>query len=121
MRVFRTKSFSRFAKGSHIGDAALRNAIMGAMDGPIDADLGGGIIKLRVARPGEGKSGGFRTIVAFKNRERAFFVFGFAKNDRESIRRDELVAFRRLAGELLAMDASALAAAVKNGTLIEVG
>jgi hypothetical protein len=104
MRIFKTKPFVRFA--DHEGIA--------------DADLGGGVIKQRIARKGQGKSGGFRSIVLFRRGEKAFFVYGFAKSDRDNIRRDELKAFRKLADEMLAYDDKALAAAMKNGTITEI-
>lgn len=120
MRVFKTKPFGRFARSEGISDGALREAVARAEAGRIDADLGGGVIKQRVARPGEGKSGGFRTIVSFRHGERAFFVYGFAKSDRDNIAPDELKAFRRLAAEMLKLDDRALAAATANGTFTEV-
>jgi hypothetical protein len=88
--------------------------------GLIDADLGGGVIKQRLAREGQGKSGGFRSIVLFRRSEKAFFVYGFAKSDKDNIRRDELKAFRKLAGEMLSLDDKALAAAMRNGTITEI-
>jgi hypothetical protein len=101
-------------------DAVLRAAISDASRGLIDADLGGGVLKQRVARQGGGKSGGFRTIILFRTGERAFFVHGFAKNERDAIRDDELAAFKLLAAEMLAYDDEALAKAMGNGTLTEV-
>lgn len=120
MRVFVTRPFVRFAAREGIEDSALREAVTRAERGVIDADLGGGVIKQRVARQGQGRSGGFRTIVLFRRGERAFFVYGFAKSDRENFRRDELKAFRALAAEMLAYDDAALAAATGNGTLSEI-
>jgi hypothetical protein len=120
MRIFKTKPFGRFARSEGISDDALREAVARVEAGRIDADLGGGVIKQRIARPGEGKSGGFRTIVLFRRNERAFFVYGFAKSDRDNIAPDELKAFRRLAAEMLDVDDRALAAATANGTLTEV-
>ena len=120
MRVFKTKPFGRFARSEGISDEALREALTRAEAGRIDADLGGGVIKQRVARPGEGKSGGFRTIVLFRRGGRAFFVYGFAKSDRDNIAPDELKAFRRLAAQMFKLDDRALAAAMANGTLTEV-
>lgn len=120
MRVFKTRPFGRFARGENISDGVLREAVARAEEGRIDADLGGGVIKQRVARPGEGRSGGFRTIILFRRTERAFFVYGFAKSDRDNIAPDELKAFRKLATEMLRLDDRALIAAMANGTLTEV-
>jgi hypothetical protein len=120
MRVFRTRSFTRFADHEDIDDAALCDAVRRAEKGLIDADLGGGVVKQRLARKGQGRSGGFRSIILFRRAERAIFVYGFAKNDRDSIRRDELKAFRELAAQMLGYDEPALAAAIKNGTITEI-
>ena len=120
MRVFKNKSFARFSRKARITDAVLCGAVDAASRGLIDADLGGGVIKQRIARQGEGKSGGFRTIILFRIRERAFFVHGFAKNERDNIRDDELAAFRMLAALMIAYDDDALAKAIENGTLTEV-
>ncbi|MGH6662253.1 MAG: type II toxin-antitoxin system RelE/ParE family toxin [Rhodospirillales bacterium] len=103
-----------------MADAALCEAVRRAEAGLIDADLGGGVVKLRHARKGRGKSGGFRVIVMFRRGAKAFFVYGFAKSDRDISRRDELRAFRNLAGEMLGLDDQALTAAMKNGTITEI-
>jgi len=120
MRIYKTKPFARFADRENVEDSALCDAVHRAEEGLVDADLGGGVIKQRIARPGQGKSGGFRSILLFRQGERAFFAYGFAKSDRGNIRKDELKAFRLLAAEMLAMDDKALRAAAKNGTIIEV-
>lgn len=120
MRTFKTKPFARFAGREGIADSALKDAIRRAEEGLIDADLGGGVIKQRVARKGQGKSGGYRTIVLFRRGHRAFFAYGFAKNDRDNLRPDELAAFRKLADAMLALDDASLAAALKNGTITEI-
>ena len=78
------------------------------------------MIKQRLARQGQGKSGGFRTILLFRREDKAFFVFGFAKNDMANIRRDELKAFRMLAETMLGFDIEDLAAAMKDGTIMEI-
>ena len=121
MRAFKTKPFDRFARREHIPDSALREAVTRAERGLIDADLGGGVIRQRVARPGQGKAGGFRSILLFRRGENAFFVYGFAKADQGTIRRDELHAFRRLADEMLGLDDAALGAAAAMGTIKEIG
>ena len=120
MRVFKTKSFGRFAAKEGIRDSILRDAIRRAEVGLIDADLGVGVIKQRLARQGQGKSGGFRSIILFRRGATAFFVYGFAKNDRDNIDRQELRAFRLLAAEMLEMNEPALAVALKNGTIMEI-
>jgi hypothetical protein len=84
------------------------------------ADLGGGVVKQRIARPGGGKSGGFRTLILFRIRERAIFVHGFAKNESDNITDDELAALKKLASLLLAYSDAELERAVESGTLIEV-
>jgi hypothetical protein len=120
MQVFKTRWFSRFARHELIADACLREAIARAERGLIDADLGGGLIKQRVARPGQGRSGGYRVIVAYRARGRAIFLFGFAKNERENIGPDELVFLRQLAENWLAADAATIRQETEAGNLQEV-
>ncbi len=120
MQTFKTKAFARFADREGLEDAALCEAVRRARDGLIDADLGGGVIKQRIARKGGGRSGGFRTILVFRRGALAFFVHGFAKSDRENLRRKELSGLRSLADEYLALDAAGLAAAQAIGAIIEV-
>ena len=81
MRVFKSNRFHRFARKEKISDAMLCEAIERAERGLIDADLGAGLIKQRVARPGAGRSGGYRTLIFFRAETRAVFAFGFAKSD----------------------------------------
>jgi len=81
VRVFKNGWFQKFARKEKISDAVLCEAVARAERGQIDADLGSGLIKQRLARPGAGKSGGFRTLVFFRTRQRAVFAFGFAKSD----------------------------------------
>lgn len=95
-------------------------AIADASQGLIDADLGGGVLKQRIARQRGGKSGGFRTIILFRLRERAFFVHGFARNEQDIVRDDELAIFKTLAAEMIAYDDEVLSRATANGTLMEV-
>ena len=120
MRIFRNAWFGRFARKERIADAALLDAVRRAERGQIDADLGGGVIKQRIARPGQGRSGGYRTIVLFWRGERAFFVFGFAKSGRDNIEDDEEEQFRRMAGHVLALSDAHLAALVEAGQFVEI-
>ena len=107
-------------QGRHRRCGAVRSDPGDAERGLIAADLGGGVIKQRIARPGQGKSGGFRTLIVFRLGIRAFFVHGFAKNEKDNIGKDELVALKKLASELLAHDDKVIARVVASGTLTEV-
>ena len=120
MRTFKTKAFARFARREGIGDRGLCDAVERIGKGLVDADLGGGVLKQRIARPGQGRSGGVRAILVLRQGERAFFLHGFAKSDRENLRRAELRAVRALAGEMLRLDDSELDAMLANGTISEV-
>jgi hypothetical protein len=120
LRVFRTKWFARFARRARIPDASLGEAVRRAERGLIDADLGGGVIKQRVARPGQGRSGGYRTLIAYRPKVLAVFVFGFAKSARDNIDEDELATLRDIAKGWLAADAKALARALAAGLIQEV-
>ena len=120
MRIYRLKGFARFQRRERIADAALVKAVRDASAGLVDADLGGGLIKQRVARAGKGKSGGFRTLVAYRRGERAVFLYGFAKSGRANIDDDELQAWRRVGRGYLGLDANALAATIAAGELTEV-
>jgi hypothetical protein len=86
----------------------------------VDADLGGGLIKLRVARAGQGKRGGYRMLIAFRSNLRAVFLFGFAKNELDNIEDDQLATLRETAALWLVADAQKIAGALKDGLLIEV-
>jgi hypothetical protein len=103
VQTFKTKAFTRFAHKAGIPDLALCRAVRDAERGLIAADPGGGVIKQRIARPGQGKSGGFRPLVVFRAGTRAIFVHGFAKNEKDNIGREELAALKRLAAEMLAL------------------
>ena len=120
LRVFKTKAFARFARRERISDAGLSEAIRRADRGLIDADMGGGILKQRVARPGQGRSGGFRVLIAYRPGTRSVFLFGFAKSERENIDEDELATLRDIAKAWLAADPKALERTVMEGVLEEV-
>ena len=120
MQTFKTKAFARFADREGLEDAALREAVRRAGEGLIDARVGGGVIKQRIARRGGGRSGEFRTIVLFRRGALAFFVYGFAKSDRENLRPDEPATYRLLAEEYLSLEAAGIEAARATGAIIEV-
>ena len=107
-------------RGSGLTDSDLNVAVSEMADGLIDADLGGHLFKKRVALPGRGKRGGARTIVAAKLPDRWFFLFGFEKNERTNIDKDELRMLREIAAELLGFSDRKLSEAIANNEIIEV-
>jgi hypothetical protein len=120
MRVFKNKAFSRFADRNEISDEDLCEAVQRVSRGLSDADLGGGVIKQRIARKGAGKSSGFRSMVLFRKEDRAVFVHGFAKKDLSNITPKELKALKKLAKIMLGYSDSQLATVVASGALVEV-
>jgi hypothetical protein len=119
-RIYKLKGFARFQRKERIGDATLLKAVHGLEAGLIDADLGGGLVKQRLARAGKGKSGGYRVVIAFRRGDRAVFLYGFAKSERSNIDADELDEFRRLALAYLEMTAKQIARLLAENELSEV-
>jgi len=120
MQVLKTRLFTRWADKEGVSDSALLVAVEEMRGGLIDANLGGHVYKKRVGLAGRGKRGGVRTLLAFRVGERAYFVYGFAKNERANVSDKELQALKRLAAELLGYDDRALAQALEAGELYEV-
>lgn len=120
LRVFKTKWLARFVRRERISDSNLREAIDRADRGLVDADLGGGLIKQRVAREGQGRSGGYRMLVAFRQQGRAVFLYGFAKSGQDNIDADELESLRNIAAGWLDADTERMKAAVTASELQEV-
>lgn len=120
MRIFKTKSFVRYAKKSGINDKALCDAIKRIERGIVDADLGGGIIKQRIPRDGQGRSSGFRTLIAVKTRDRAFFLYGFAKNEQDNIDDAELESLKEMALAWFSMSNDKIKRSLEEGLLQEV-
>ena len=120
MRTFKTKWFQKWAAREGLTDTVLVSAVEEMEAGLIDADMGGHVVKKRVALPGRGKRGSTRTMVIYQRGNMAFFVFGFAKNERTNISARQLKALKLLASELLGYTTPALRKAIKAGELIEV-
>ena len=117
LRVFASKPFMRFARRFGIDDEALWDTV----NGSCDADLGGGLLKYRLARKGEGSSGGARALIAMRVGQRAVLMFGFEKKDLANIRQDELRGYRKAAGIYLRYTEGEITAIVKQKALIEIG
>lgn len=120
IRIYANRWFAKFAAKEKISDATLAQAVHRAEIGLIDADLGGGLIKQRLARQGSGKSGGYRSIMIFRSGERAIFVFAFAKSDKANLRAAELKVYRKAASIMLELGAGQIETEVEAGRLIEV-
>lgn len=119
-RVYKTRHFARWMRKTSLTDEALCTAVEEMTAGLVDADLGGQVLKKRVALPGRGKRGGVRTLVATRRSDRWFFVFGFEKSERENITAEDLAALRGLGGHLLSLTPSELDLASTDGALEEI-
>ncbi len=119
-RVFKTRHFIRWMRKTTMTDEVLCRAVCEMVNGLIDADLGGDVVKKRVALPGRGKSGGVRTLVATRKTGRWFFVFGFEKSERSNVSAAELEGLQVLASDLLALSGPQLDMAVRDGALQEI-
>lgn len=120
MKVFQNAWFGRFARKEKISADALWDAVERAENGQVDADLGGGVIKQRIARPGESKSKGYRSIILFRKGELSFFVYGFSKSEFGNIRADEEAQFKKMAKHVLSLTDAQLNKLVANGQFEEV-
>lgn len=118
--IYKTRHFNRWAHKSSLPDDLLCRAVAEMMIGLIDADLGGGVFKKRIALPGRGKSGSARTLLATNRDDRWIFMFGFEKNERANISDKERDALRMAAKDLLGLTVQQLQESVDNGALLEV-
>ena len=120
MRVFKNTWFARFARKERISDEELRDVVKQLEAGQPAADLGGDVYKMRIARPGEGKAGGYRVIVFFRSEDKTFCHYAYPKSYRGNISEKELRSFKQLAKRYLAMTNERLTEAVKVRELIEI-
>ncbi len=120
MRIFKHRSFHQWAMSEGITDSILKHAIEEMEKGLYEGNLGSGLYKKRIALRGKGKSGGYRTLVAFRVGKRAFFVYGFAKNARANIDEREEKIYRQLAKDFLSVDEESIREMIKNARLFEV-
>jgi hypothetical protein len=120
VKIFKTRWLARFTRRERISDRSLREAIDRAERGLVDADLGGGLIKQRVARAGQGRSGGYRMLLAYRQGDRAVFLYGFAKSEQDNIDPDELLTLRDIAAGWLELTADRIVQAVADEALQEI-
>jgi hypothetical protein len=120
LRVFKTKWFGRFARKEGIRDQKLAEAVREVEKGLHDGDLGGGLVKKRLARAGEGKRGGYRTIIVYHKGRLAVFLYGFAKSDKENLDPVELREYQKLAQIYWRFGEADIAKAIRGGELQEI-
>jgi len=120
MKVLKRKDFTRWQAGEKLPDDALCKAVKEMESGLIDADLGGFLYKKRVARPGGGKSGGYRTLLSARIGSRYVFLHGFPKSGKANITQDERKALQYAGKVFLELSAEALSKALQAGVLLEV-
>lgn len=118
--VLKRKDFARWQAGENLPDLALCKAVQEMERGLIDADLGGFLYKKRVARPGGGKSGGYRTLLSVRTGGRYVFLHGFPKSDKANITQVEKKALQFAGKVFLDLSAEALSKALQAGVLLEV-
>lgn len=119
-RILKRKDFARWQASENLHDVALCKAVREMEGGLIDADLGGHLYKKRVARPGSGKSGGYRTLLSARVGNRYVFLHGFPKSDKANITQDEKKALQFAGRVFLELSAEALSKALQSGVLLEV-
>jgi len=120
MQIFKTKWFQRWAAREALTDSALLVAVEEIRQGLVDADLSGSVVKKHIGTRGRGQSGSVRTLLAFQLDDKAFFIYGFSKNERSNVSQKELKALKLLAAELLGYTNAALGKAMRADELIEV-
>jgi hypothetical protein len=120
MRIFKNQWFTRFADKEGIADEELKGMVNQLEAGQADADLGSGVYKVCIARPGAGKSGGYRLIVFFRSEERTFYHYGFAKSARDNVSQKELKILKNRAKESFSLTDKQIEVRIANGTLQEI-
>ena len=117
---FRELRFNKWARKHSLNDLLLRKAVLEIRSGLIDANLGGGVVKKRIALTGRGKRSSTRTLLATNLRNKWIFIFGFEKNEMDNISEKELLTLKMLANDLLGMSAAQIKVAVQEGSLVEI-
>lgn len=120
MKIFVTKTCAREARRLKIGSPELCGAGESVERGAVDADLGGGMIKQRIARPNAGRSGGFRAIILNLHDNRLLFVDIYAKSRLDNISKRDMAAYRALSKFIRNLSEEKFSDMLKNGSIVEV-
>ena len=121
MNKLKTKWIAKWAKKNRISDEQLIVAIDDLENNLSSSNLGSGLFKVRVASQGGGKSGGFRTLIVYKEEDRAVVVYGFAKNEQDNLSKSELLGFKTLSKDILNQSQEDLEMAIDKGVFIPLG
>ncbi|HSI73886.1 MAG TPA: type II toxin-antitoxin system RelE/ParE family toxin [Fimbriimonas sp.] len=116
-RTYFARRFDQWVSKERLSEASLLEVVVRLESGLFDADLGGNVYKVRVARLGRGRSSGYRSIIVFRSGDRAVFVYGYAKNDKANLTNRELIGYREMAAELLTYTEEQLDALTDAGVL----
>lgn len=119
-RIFLTKNFAKWSTNVGLSDEKIEQAAREIESGLVDANLGGHLFKKRIGINNQGKSGSLRTLIGSKAGDRAFFLYGFPKNERGNITKQEKEAFKEMARVFLELSEDALRKAVDAGALLEI-
>jgi len=120
MRIFKTKEFDKLARRQRLTDQQLRKAVSEIEDGLVDADLGSNLFKKRIAHGNQGKSGSFRTLLAYRSGKKTFFLYCFAKNEKDNISPAEKRALKVLSKQYLKLSPEQIEIAKRTGALVEI-
>jgi len=120
MKRLSTKWFKKWSKKVKLTNDDLLVAISDLEDGLSTTDLGSHLFKVRVKREHSGKSSGFRTIIVYQEGEKAIFLYGFGKNEKENIEKAELQYFKKLGNDLLALDSEELEESIEQKILFDL-
>ena len=120
MRIFKTKVFHEWSLKEGLYNSSFVRAVEELRQGLVESNLGGNLYKKRIAIPGRGKRVSARTIIAYRQHNEIFFLFGFSKNQRDNITKKELSALKLLATQLLNLSEHEITLALRENELIEV-
>jgi hypothetical protein len=120
LRILKASEFSEWAEDERLADKKLAKAAEEVNKGLFEANLGGGLYKKRVALPGKGKSGGARTLIAFKKDKLVVFIYAFKKGKRANISEHEEEILKGLADKYLRYSEREIDLAIAGGMLVEV-
>ena len=120
MKKLSTKWFKKWSKKANLSNQNMLDAIKNLETGLSTADLGNHLYKVRIKRAHSGKSSGFRTIIVYKEKDRAIFLYGFGKNEKANIDKAELRYFKKLGNDLLVLTFDQLRQSIEQKILFDL-